>query len=234
MRSDAVLRDIPVLFLTARAGGDDLAAGLELGAQDYLRKPCEPAELMARVAAALRQRVQAEALRGLALEADRLSTVDALTGVANRRHFDVRTAEMLTSMAGDTAVGLMFIDVDHFKRVNDEEGHPVGDAVLRIVAGRLSAAVGEEHLLVRWGGEEFVVLATALAETELAELGERLRRVIGDSPFALGEERTLAITVSVGCASGRLDALSAAVVAADEALYDAKRGGRNRVAMHGA
>jgi two-component system, cell cycle response regulator len=234
MRSDPVLRDIPVLFLTARASGDDLAAGLELGAQDYLRKPCEPAELMARVAAALRQRIQAETLRSLAMEADRLSTVDALTGVANRRQFDARAAEMHTTLGGDAAVGLMVIDVDHFKRVNDEEGHPAGDAVLRIVAGRLSGAVGGEHLLVRWGGEEFVVLATGLAEAELAELGERLRGVIGDRPFALGEGRSLAITVSVGCVCGRLDALSVAVAAADEALYDAKRGGRNRVAMHGA
>ena len=202
------LLDIPVLFLTARTSGDDLAAGLELGAQDYLRKPCEPAELIARVAAALRQRVQAETLRGRALEADRLSTVDALTGVANRRQFDMRTAEMLAAMGRDAAIGLMVIDVDHFKRVNDEEGHPVGDAVLRIVAARLSEVVGDEHLLVRWGGEEFVVLATALAARRCwPSWARRCARVISDSPFAIDEDRSLEITVSVGCVSGRLGEL---------------------------
>lgn len=234
MKSDPELLDIPVLFLTARASGSDLAAGLELGAQDYLRKPCEPAELIARVAAALRQRVQAESLRVLALEANRLSTVDALTGVPNRRQFDLRTAQMLTAKGGDTMIGLLIIDVDHFKRVNDTEGHPVGDAVLRIVAARLSQIVGDEHLLVRWGGEEFLVLATSPTETELAALSERLRRAIGDDPFSIGGDRSLAITVSVGCVKGRLDALSTAMAAADAALYDAKRRGRNRVTLHSA
>jgi two-component system, cell cycle response regulator len=229
MKADEDLLDIPVLFLTARTSGSDLAAGLELGAQDYLRKPCEPAELAARVAAALRQRTQKENLRGIALEADRLSTVDALTGVGNRRQFDMRTDQMLASMGGATAVGLLVIDVDHFKSVNDNEGHPVGDAVLKIVAARLANAISDAQLLVRWGGEEFVVLATGLTDDGVAELAERLRGVISDCPFAIDEHRSLAITVSVGCVSGRLDALAAAVAAADEALYQAKRAGRNRV-----
>lgn len=234
MKADSELLDIPVLFLTARTSGADLAAGLDLGAQDYLRKPCEPAELNARVAAALRQRVQTENLRGLALEADRLSTVDALTGVANRRQFDTRTEQLLAAMGRDTAIGLMIIDVDHFKRVNDLEGHPVGDAVLRIVASRLSQVAGEEHLLVRWGGEEFVVVATALAHADVSELGERMRRAISDNPFAIDEDRKLEITVSVGCVSGRLGALDEALAAADKALYDAKHTGRNRVVIHTA
>ena len=233
MRADEELVDIPVLFLTARTSGTDLAAGLELGAQDYLRKPCEPAELTARVAVALRQRAQKENLRGIALEADRLVNVDPLTGVGNRRLFRLRAEEMLGTIGGARAIGLIVIDIDHFKSVNDTEGHPVGDAVLRIVAARLANAVGDECLLVRWGGEEFVVLATGLTDAGVADLAERLRRVIGDRPFALDDDRRLAITVSVGCVSGRLDALDAAVAAADEALYKAKRAGRNRVAIHG-
>jgi diguanylate cyclase (GGDEF)-like protein len=232
MKADEDLLDIPVLFLTARTSGSDLAAGLELGAQDYLRKPCEPAELTARVAAALRQRAQKESLRGIALEADRLSTIDVLTGVGNRRQFDLRTDEMLATTGGTTAVGLLIVDVDHFKSVNDTEGHPVGDAVLRIVAARLANAVSDAQLLVRWGGEEFVVLATGLTDDAVTELGERLRGVIGNRSFAIEGHRSLAITASVGCASGRLDALGAAVAAADEALYEAKRAGRNRVVTH--
>jgi two-component system cell cycle response regulator len=203
-----------------------------LGAQDYLRKPCEPAELTARVAAALRQRAQEENLRGIALEADRLVNVDHLTGVGNQRFFRVRAAEMLAAMGGAKAVGVIVIDVDHFKSVNDTEGHPVGDAVLRIVAARLANVLSDEHVLVRWGGEEFVVLATGLTDEGVADLAERLRRVIGDRPFAIDDDRSLAITASVGCVSGRLDAIDAAVAAADAALYQAKRAGRNRVATH--
>ena len=228
MKADEDLLDIPVLFLTARTSGSDLAAGLELGAEDYLRKPCEPAELTARVAAALRQSAQKKNLEGIALEADRLSTVDTLTGVGNRRQFDIRTDQMLATMDGATAVGLLIIDIDHFKSVNDNEGHPVGDAVLRIVAARLANAISDPQLFVRWGGEEFVVLAIGLTDDGVTELAERLRGVIGDRPFAI-DERRLAITVSVGCVSGQLDALAAAVAAADEALYRAKRAGRNRV-----
>src|SRR5579859_897841 len=234
MRADDDLLDIPVLFLTARTSGSDLAAGLELGAQDYLRKPCEPAELTARVAAALRQKAQEQTLREMAVEADRLSNVDVLTGVANRRQFDERTEEMLATMDPGTAVGLIILDVDHFKRINDTEGHPVGDVVLRIVAARLANAVGDGHLLVRWGGEEFVVLAPGLAVAAVAELAERMRGVIGDGPFVIDGHASLAITASVGCVSGRLDALDAALAAADEALYIAKHAGRNRVETHSA
>jgi two-component system, cell cycle response regulator len=230
MKADEDLLDIPVLFLTARTSGSDLAAGLELGAQDYLRKPCEPAELTARVAAALRERLHKAALRERALEANRLSSVDALTGVGNRRRFKVRIEEMLATMDGATAIGLMVIDVDHFKRINDSQGHPVGDAVLQIVAGRLANAVGVAHLLVRWGGEEFLVLVTRLPEAGAVELAERLRRAISDEPFAIDEQHTIEVSASIGCASGRLDALDAVIAAADKALYEAKRGGRNRVA----
>jgi diguanylate cyclase (GGDEF)-like protein len=232
IKADPDLRDIPVLFLTARISGDELAAGLELGALDYLRKPCEPAELTARVAAALRQRGQHEALRGMAHEADRLSGMDALTGVANRRQFDTRTQEMLAMMDGSTSVGVMIADVDHFKRINDTEGHPVGDAVLKIVAARLANAVGENHLLVRWGGEEFVALTIGLSEPAVSELAERMRCVINERPFAIDEHRTLAIAISVGYVLGRLDAVDAAVAAADKALYEAKQAGRDRVATH--
>jgi two-component system cell cycle response regulator len=234
MKADAGLRDIPVLFLTARTSGHDLAAGLDLGALDYLRKPCEPVELTARVAAALRQRVQQEALRGMALEADRLSSVDALTGVANRRQFDARTQEMLATMDGSTGIGVLIADLDHFKRVNDTEGHPVGDAVLKIAAARLRNAVGEDHLLVRWGGEEFVALTSGLSEAAVSELAERMHRAINENPFAIDEHRTLAITASVGCVLGRLDDVEAAVAAADEALYEAKQAGRDIVATHRA
>jgi two-component system cell cycle response regulator len=230
MKADAELADIPVLFLTARTSGTDVAAGLQLGASDYLRKPIEPAELAARVGVALRQSAQEKTLRGLAREADRLSSLDALTGLGNRRQLELATDELRATIGGAATVGVIIADIDHFKQVNDTEGHFIGDAVLRIVAGRLRTALGDQHQLVRWGGEEFVALAAGLDDGAVADLAERLRIAICASPFAIDGARNLSITVSLGCGSGRLDALDDVLHAADDALYEAKRGGRNQVA----
>ena len=230
MKADADLADIPVLFLTARTSGTDVAVGLQLGANDYLRKPIDPAELAARVGVALRQSVQEKTLRSMAREADRLSTLDALTGLGNRRQLELATEELRGTIGGAAPVGVIIADIDHFKLVNDTEGHLIGDAVLRIVAGRLRTTLGEQHQLVRWGGEEFVALAARLDDAAIAALAERLRTAICDSPFAIDESRSLSITVSIGCVTGRLDALDEVLQAADEALYEAKRGGRNRTA----
>jgi diguanylate cyclase (GGDEF)-like protein len=229
LQEDDELAEIPVIFLTARTGGSDVAAGLQLGAHDYLRKPCEPVELEARVGAALYRHSQHRSLRETALEADRLSTVDTLTGLANRRQFGRRRDQLLATAAQGTQVGLIVIDVDHFKQVNDSDGHLVGDAVLRILARRLATAIEPTHLLVRWGGEEFLVLAPALDEAATNALAERLHLVVGATPFAIGEDKTLAMTVSIGCVAGRLEQIDTLIPLADEALYEAKRTGRNRV-----
>jgi two-component system cell cycle response regulator len=119
--------------------------------------------------------------------------------------------------------------VDHFKAVNDTEGHPVGDIVLQILAARLGGRVEHPATLVRWGGEEFLVLAPGLAGDELAALGEVLRLSVASSPFAVGPGKLLDVRVSAGGASGRLDGLDQVIEVADEALYEAKSGGRNRV-----
>jgi two-component system, cell cycle response regulator len=229
MKMDPLLVHVPVLFLTARTGGEDLARGLDLGAHDYLRKPCDPVELQARVSGALRLAAQEQELRRRTAELDALSTTDQLTGIGNRRRLEARTAE-LGSVLGPTAgVGVVLLDVDHFKAVNDTEGHPVGDLVLRILAGRLGSEVRSPATLVRWGGEEFLVLAPGLDAAGLADLGERLRAAVGASPFAVGDGKLLDIHVSAGCAAGGLDTFEQTVQAADEALYEAKTTGRNRV-----
>ena len=229
MKADDRLRHLPVLFLTARTSGSEVAEGLDLGAQDYLRKPCEPAELVARVAAALRVKAQEAALQRQAEELDHLSSTDTLTGLGNRRRLEAH----LSKLPPDTTASVLMVDVDHFKRINDNEGHAVGDLVLRVVTGRLLSAVQDRHLVVRWGGEEFVVLAVGAEAGEAAQLGESLRAVVSDTPFALNPFNTLVVTVSVGCASGFVSDLEQVLHAADEALYDAKRAGRNRVAVAG-
>jgi two-component system cell cycle response regulator len=231
MQEDDELSEIPVIFLTARTGGSDVAAGLQLGAHDYLRKPVEPVELEARVAAALYRGSQHRSLRETAMAADRLSTVDALTGLANRRQFVRKREQLLAGADTDGPVGLIMIDIDHFKRVNDREGHLVGDAVLRIAARRLQTAIDCSQLLVRWGGEEFMALAPGVGERDAFDVAERLRLVVCNAPFSIGEDRDLPITVSVGCAVGTMRTLDTLIPIADEALYEAKRAGRNRVVV---
>jgi diguanylate cyclase (GGDEF)-like protein len=231
MRAEPELRTLPVLFLTARTGADDVAAGLDLGAQDYLRKPCEPAELTARVARALRTKTHEDTLVRQARELNELSTTDALTGLGNRRRMEATSEALIAAHGHDAFLTAILLDVDHFKAVNDTFGHAVGDIVLRIVAKRLQGAVDENVHVARWGGEEFLVAAVGLDETQGRSLAERLRLAVGATPFAIGGDQAIAVTVSGGCAVMPAAAFHAAVESADAALYDAKRSGRNRIVM---
>jgi PleD family two-component response regulator len=142
MKADADLRDVPVVFLTGRSDTTDIVDGLRLGAHDYLRKPCQPTELLARVQAAARVKRLQDELRQRNEELDRLSRTDALTGLRNRRHVEEYLVK-LTSLARRNVepIAVLVIDIDHFKSVNDEYGHDAGDAVLRQVAGRMLGRV---------------------------------------------------------------------------------------------
>ena len=232
LRADDGLAAIPVLFLTARTSGTDVAHGLELGAQGYLRKPCEPVELVARVSLALRSSERDHTLTREARQATDAGATDPLTGVGNRRCLHTLTKALIGRDGSDAVVGVILVDVDRFKAVNDEWGHPVGDVVLRILARRLAGAVGNDGSLVRWGGEEFLALASGLSDGPLVALGERLRQSVGGAPFSLGAGHLLPVTVSAGCASGMLGDFDALVARADAALYEAKDAGRDRVASH--
>jgi two-component system cell cycle response regulator len=231
MRADPDLEAVPVFFLTAHTDGADVAAGLELGAQDYLRKPCEPAELTARVGRALKAKAREDALARHARDMNELSTTDALTGIGNRRRMKATIDELSATHGPDAVVAVIMVDVDHFKAVNDTFGHAVGDIVLRIVSARLRDNIDDPVVLARWGGEEFLVAGVGLDEADARAVAEHLRQVVSATPVATGIDQTIAVTVSVGCAMGALAEFPAALEEADKALYEAKRGGRNRVVM---
>ena len=228
MQADPDLRHLPVLFLTARTSGVEAARGLGLGAHDYLKKPCDQAELLARVGTALRQRAREQSLASRAQELAELSTTDALTGVLNRRGLE----QVLGTLARGRSLGVLLIDLDHFKRVNDTEGHVVGDAVLAVVAARLRTACGTEATPARWGGEEFLTIAPDADADGLAALAERLRASVGDAPLAVGGLVPLSVTVSIGTSLGTAEDFADLLQEADVALYDAKDRGRNRVVAH--
>lgn len=158
---------------------------------------------------------------------------DGLTGAFNRRYLDERlTSEVAFARRHQTALSLLLFDIDRFKRVNDEHGHPAGDAVLRQLAERVTRAVRSEDVLARYGGEEFAVLCRDITEENGALLAERLRSATEAQPFQLPEGHELPVTISIGVAELGLcgaDDGAALVDAADDALYSAKDSGRNRV-----
>ncbi len=230
LKADPQLKDIPVVFLTGRVDTADVVNGLRLGAHDYLRKPFEANELMARVSAALRTKWLQDELRTRNAELDRVSRIDMLTNIYNRRHLDEHLRSVISAARRhDRSVGVLIVDIDHFKDVNDEHGHLAGDAVLREVAARLQQAMRTEDALGRWGGEEFLAVLTDTPPDGVRVMAERLRQVIAAAPFTLDDGSQIRVTVSVGHTNGT-EGAEVLVHRADDALYVAKAEGRNRVA----
>jgi two-component system, cell cycle response regulator len=230
LKADPELSDIPVVFLTGRTSTDDMVAGLRAGAHDYLKKPFEPAELLARIGGAVRMKRLQDELRMRNEQLDQLSRIDALTGIFNRRHLDEQLAEAgRISSRNQFPLAIVMLDIDHFKQINDSHGHPAGDLVLQEFARRLKSTLRAGNILGRWGGEEFLIIAPRTTPDEAMMLGERLRLSIADQPIDLGSVR-LSITVSIGCGVG-MKASAELVALADAALYRSKAEGRNRVTV---
>jgi two-component system cell cycle response regulator len=171
-----------------------------------------------------------EALR----EQEQLAVMDSLTGLYNRRFLDAELQlELGRSARSHAPVGVLLCDLDHFKQINDEYGHLVGDSVLREVARRLLNAVRNGDLVARYGGEEFVVLLPGGGKEKLREIGERCRRAFAEAPFQLPHDQQTLVTISIGGACWPEDANTprGLIGAADAALYRAKAAGRNRIIL---
>lgn len=173
----------------------------------------------------------------MAAELRRLASSDPLTGVPNRRHFEECSAQIIAAReANGRAVAVLMVDVDHFKKINDTYGHPAGDEVLKVVARRCRDALRERDLFARFGGEEFIALLAASAVDEIPAAAERLRSAVAADPILVGGDR-ISVSVSVGGAIGEAlpggdqRLLEDLIARADEALYEAKSSGRNRVRM---
>jgi diguanylate cyclase (GGDEF)-like protein len=229
LKSDVELRDVPVVFLTDRTSMDDVLAGLRGGAHDYLKKPFEPAELVARVAAALNVKKLQDQLRERNADLDRLSRTDVLTGLRNRRHLEEELVRHHDeARRHHDQLCLLLLDIDHFKRVNDTYGHPAGDVVLAEFAQLLRDGLRVGDIAGRWGGEEFLVVLPRTGRDGAMQVAERIRlSTAGASITAEGQH--VAITVSGGCAVGPVSSADDLVRAADTLLYAAKAGGRNRI-----
>jgi two-component system cell cycle response regulator len=229
LKAESSTTHVPVVFLTGRGGADDLARALKLGGHDYLRKPPDPTELLARVNAALRVKQLQDELMARGAELERISRTDVLTGLNNRRHLE----EAMRSVGSGAKrhgypVALLLVDVDHFKQINDTHGHLVGDQVLVEVAGRLAGSLRTEDVLGRWGGEEFLVLLPHTGTAAARALAGRLRDVVRDDAVTTLDCLTR-VTISIGGAAAEGPGEHDLLKLADEQLYAAKDAGRDGV-----
>jgi diguanylate cyclase (GGDEF)-like protein len=231
LKAEETLRDIPVVFLTGYTGMEEVLRGLQGGGHDYVSKPFVESELKARVAAALRVKKLQDQLVQRTEELYTTSRTDVLTGLYNRRHLEEQLRiGIATAVRRDEPIGVLLLDVDHFKAVNDTYGHLAGDEVLVELARRIQAELRAGDIAGRWGGEEFLVLLpnTGLAGT--VETGERIRAIVEAEQFGAGEEY-ISVTISGGGASDIDVDEEALVHRADNGLYEAKDRGRNCVVV---
>ena len=236
-RSHERTRNLPILLIADPDDRPKVLRGLELCANDYLTRPIDRNELLARVRTNIRQKLYADRLRQSFQQSIEMALYDSLTGLNNRRSLERRLPAMIeTARARSAALTMMVLDIDHFKRVNDTYGHDVGDRVLKGFGAQLQETVRSGDLICRLGGEEFVVVMPGADAAEAARIAERARRTTESREFPVdGAGGSVSITVSIGLAEWRENWNYAELYRrADRALYRSKSAGRNRVTQDAA
>lgn len=237
MRTAEVTRTLPIILIAEEDDRQRVVRGLDLGVNDFIMRPVERNELLARVRTQIKRQRYAVELRQSVTNTLALAVTDELTGLYNRRYFDRHLSLMLDkAQQQDRDMAVMLIDMDFFKLVNDTHGHDTGDSVLREFADRLRRNIRGVDLACRFGGEEFVVLMPDTDWRQAQSVAERVRQAVAEKGFGGSASRPLALTVSVGLAlnEAETDTPEVMLKRADVALYRAKREGRNRVVFDAA
>ncbi|GJL86023.1 MAG: PleD family two-component system response regulator [Micavibrio sp.] len=237
LKSNEKTRGLPILMIGEIDDMSRIAHGLEIGAHDYILRPVDRNELIARVRTQIRRKRFQERLRSTYEISLSMALTDPLTGLYNRRYLEVHMQKLLQkNQTSKKSLGVLLIDIDHFKQVNDTHGHAVGDEVLKIFAERLTANLRSFDLVARIGGEEFIVILPDVSEQRAYMVAERLRCSISEVPVPCGvPEGTLNITTSVGGAiiDHGEHTTEEVMERADKCLYQAKEGGRNCTVFEG-
>lgn len=237
LRSLERTRQVPIVIVAEPEERQRLLRALDLGVNDYLLRPIDRNELIARARTQLRRKFYADRLRDSVQASIELAIVDTLTSLHNRRYFDTNFAALMDQAARrGRPLSLMILDIDHFKRVNDTYGHDAGDSILKTFAARIRNVIRNSDLICRLGGEEFAVLMPDTTLEVGTRVAERVRRSIDSAPFALAIGRPpVPVTVSIGLAErGAIADVDALMRRADAALYRSKGAGRNRVTADAA
>lgn len=238
IRSDEATRHLPILAIVDPDERHRLVKALEIGVNDLLTKPLDPQEMAARARTQIRRKRYTDFLRDNLDHSLELAVTDQLTGLHNRRYMEGQLGALVkrATHGGDPVSSLM-IDIDHFKKINDNFGHDIGDEVLREFAVRLASNVRAIDLPCRYGGEEFTVIMPGARLEDAQRVAERIRLHVAGSPFRVaGGKELLTVTISVGVATtaGEGDTPDLLLKRADEAVYEAKAAGRNRVISRAA
>jgi len=219
--------NIPVIFITGLTDSEEKVRGFDLGAVDYVTKPFDVAELKARVNSALKMKSLMDLLASQA-------QLDGMTGLHNRRYFDQRLSQELSAARRyDRRVGLIILDIDRFKQINDQHGHPKGDKVIIRVAEIIQETCRTTDIPCRYGGDEFAIILSETNNEQAQNFADRLHdRIMKDDELTsiIGEAVTTSIGVAYSEGSEELDA-SGLLYKADQALYRSKEDGRNRVTI---
>lgn len=238
VRSLERTRHLPILLTTEPGDQARLLRGLDLGANDYVVRPIDKNELVARVRSQIKRKRYTERLRDSVQTSMEMAVTDALTGLYNRRYMESHVGTLVDrSAARGKSLSVLLLDIDYFKAINDTYGHDAGDDVLRDFSDRLRACIRGIDLACRYGGEEFVVVMPDTDIGVATMVAERIRRRVAGDLFPIqGGQKSIEVTISIGIAARSTPEDTAAMILkrSDEALYRAKRDGRNRVVADAA
>lgn len=235
LKADPEVSDIPVIMVTSKTETIDRIRGLEIGAADYVVKPFDQGELLARIATQVKLKNLYDELQQKNRMLEELSRKDGLTDLYNRRYFQERIAdEFSRARRYDFPLSFIIFDIDHFKDINDQYGHQAGDEVLKTVAKILVQHVRDVDVPARYGGEEFTLILPHTSLNNAIIVAERLRQRVLETPVNF-QGQTINMTISLGV-SGIPDnnpsSFHELIRFADEALYRAKQTGRNRTVSY--
>jgi len=232
LRSNEKTRNVPIVMVANDEDMPRVAQGLDMGVQDYIMRPVDRNELLARCRAQLRRRRYQELLRSNYEQSLNMALIDPLTSLYNRRYLGVHLEKLLQkNMASRKCLAVLMFDIDHFKSINDNYGHGVGDAVLKIFAERISNGLRPIDMVARLGGEEFCIVLPMVNLHQGKILAEKIRHSVETSSFKTNQDK-VDVKISIGIAQQRgNESLQSWMKRADEALYEAKENGRNQVVL---
>jgi len=237
LHANPATRQSAIILVVEDNEFETASKGLELGASDYIHAPFDPNEMVARLRSQMRRKKYSDRLRSNVRDGLKMAVIDPLTGLYNRRYATQHMQRIIEhSKESGQPYAVMMMDLDRFKSVNDTYGHDAGDHVLKEFARRLQENLRGIDLVARLGGEEFLVVMPDTGPSEVEFAAERLRRAINDAEFTINNTRSIPVTVSIGVAfGGPADENPGLLIQhADEALYQSKSSGRNRVTYFAA